>query len=86
MTTKRMSRAQRYVALSFNDAPANRGLVTGEHRTIRVLVEEGWAIYPKEWPRSSWKHSRSAYITSQGLMAAGFNMDALHTEASEANR
>jgi hypothetical protein len=86
MGMRKMSDTQRYTVLSYNDAPANRGLLTAyRHSTIRALVANGWAFYPAEWPKSTWKVARSAYVTSQGLRAAGFDMDALHTVALAEN-
>lgn len=77
-----MSDTQRYTVLSFNDAQANRGILTAfRHSTIRALVRAGYAFYPKGWPSSLRRVARSAYVTSQGLRAAGYDMDARHAEA-----
>lgn len=78
----KMSKTQRYTLLSPNEAPANRGILTAlRHSTIRVLVRNGWAIYPKGWPSSLCRTARTAYVTSRGLRAAGFDFDTLHAQA-----
>lgn len=78
----KMSETQRHTLLSFNDAQANRGIVTAlRHSTIKALVRNGWAFYPKGWPSGMRRVARSAYVTSQGLRAAGYDMDAIHAAA-----
>lgn len=78
----KMTDTQRYVVLSLNEAPANRGILTANrHSTIKALVANKWATYPKSWPSSTRRVARSAYVTFKGLIAAGYDIDAVHAEA-----
>lgn len=77
----KMTKTQRNAILSYNDGPQNRGiLLAWLQSTADVLVRNGWAFY-----RDPTTPTRTVYVTAAGLIAAGFDMDAIHAEAIKAN-
>lgn len=83
----KMSKAQRIAILDFhNGVTSKRHTMLASARTVDVLVREGWAKRPEEMTRRLVQQfppsvRRMAYVTTAGLIAAGIDMDAIHTEA-----
>lgn len=84
----KMTKTQRTAILDFHNGVNAKGntMIVRHSNTIAALVREGWARRPggmtkrqaAVYPPSA---RRVAYVTRVGLIAAGVDMDAIHTEA-----
>lgn len=83
----RMTGPQRRAILNQHRSSSIGAALIANTRTVAVLVREGWATYSE---RSSAKlrryyKERSAYVTREGLIAAGVDFGALHADALAEN-